>query len=123
MIDVVNGTEEQLLSLSDATRVLPKIQGKRPHNSTVWRWCRIGVKARSGRRVRLEHVRVGARVFTTAAALNAFVADVAAADAEAFDGRSNGRTPANSTPRGRSDAQRRRDVLAAEQTLRAGGVV
>lgn len=57
----------------------------RPHPSALWRWCRRGIKARSGKRIRLNHVRVGGRIFTTQADLARFFAAVAEADAERFE--------------------------------------
>lgn len=55
---------EELSSLTDAARALPAIDGKRPHPSTIWRWCRRGI-----RDIRLEHVRLGHRVCTSREAL------------------------------------------------------
>jgi hypothetical protein len=59
----------------------------RPHSSCVWRWCRRGVKSRSGERIRLEHVRIGGKIFSTAAWLNEFGRRLAEADAQHFDER------------------------------------
>lgn len=50
------------------------------HPSAVWRWARKGLVGRSGRRVRLRHVRVGKRVYTTAAWLEQFFRQLAEAD-------------------------------------------
>ena len=72
MIDIQS---ETLLSLTDATKALPRIDGKRPHISTLWRWCRKGLRG-----VRLEYVRVGHRVCTSQAALSRFTNNLAAAD-------------------------------------------
>ena len=58
---------EELLSLAEASRLLPN----RPHVSTLWRWCRRGVKG-----VRLQTVIVGGRRYTTAAFLSDFVAQL-----------------------------------------------
>ena len=115
MIDVLE--RDGLLALSDATRILPRVGGKRPHTSTIWRWCRVGVKSRSGQRIQLEHVRIGARVFTTHAAINDFVAAVAAADSAHFN--SEHSTP----PKAPSDTQRERSIQQAERTLTAGGIL
>jgi len=72
MIDVNCDT---LLSLTDAARILPKIDGKRPHPSTLWRWCRRGIHD-----VRLEYARVGRKIVTTNNALTRFINELAAAD-------------------------------------------
>ncbi len=115
MIDVLN--DEGLLTLSEAARSLPRIGDKRPHASTIWRWCRLGIKSRSGRRIRLEHVRVGARVFTTADAINDFVAAVAEADREAFDSQ-----PAPPVNKPRTSKQRERAIAQAERELAGAGL-
>ena len=36
--------KEKLLSLPEACAALPRIAGKRPHTSTLWRWCKKGVR-------------------------------------------------------------------------------
>ena len=115
MIDVLN--DSALLSLTEVARSLPRINGNRLHSSTVWRWCRVGVKSRSGLRVRLDHVRIGARVFTTADAVNRFVAAVADADAEHFrhEQRVQEKPPTN--------RQRERSIAHAEKVLEAGGLL
>ena len=58
---------QKLLSLSEAAELLPN----RPHVSTLWRWCRRGVKG-----VRLQTVIVGGRRYTTAPFLSDFVAQL-----------------------------------------------
>ena len=63
---------EGLISLNEATRVLPKFNGKPPHHGTLWRWCTIGIKG-----VQLEHVRVGRRICTSVQELNRFMLGVA----------------------------------------------
>ena len=60
------------LSLSEVAAIAPG----RPHTATVWRWCRRGIRARSGVRVRLEHLRVGGRVFVEKKALDRFFASL-----------------------------------------------
>lgn len=68
--------DEKFLSMSEASRLTPR----RPSIGTIWRWCRRGVRARDGQYVRLHHVRVGGRVYTTEAWLEQFFEQVAAAD-------------------------------------------
>lgn len=72
------------LTLSEAADAVPKLRGKRLHNSTMWRWARRGCKARNGTVVRLEHCRVGGQICTTAAALDRFFSALAEADLESF---------------------------------------
>jgi len=71
----INIQSETLLSLADAARALPPIDGKRPHCSTIWRWSKKGLHG-----VYLEYVRLGHRVCTSQEALSRFVNALAAAD-------------------------------------------
>lgn len=53
----------------------------------MWRWCRRGVLARSGKRIKLQHIRVGGKIFTTAEWVIAFGRHLADADAQYFEAR------------------------------------
>lgn len=103
-----------LVRLSEAVTFVPMNHGKPPHPSTLWRWCRQGVKARSGQRIRLDHVRVGAYVYTSRAALQEFVEELAKADCDYFDQSAIARTAA---PKMRTDQQREREVECANREL------
>ena len=107
-IDLQN---EELLSLTDATRALPPIDGRRPHTSTLWRWCRRGIRG-----VHLEHVRLGHRVCTTREALERFVQRLAEVDLL------DRAAPVAPTKTTRSDAQRQRDVERADHELSRAGI-
>ncbi|MBL7133073.1 MAG: hypothetical protein ISS78_03160 [Phycisphaerae bacterium] len=48
------GTDEELITLTEAAKCVPKVDGKKPAVCTLWRWCRIGLRG-----VLLEYVRVG----------------------------------------------------------------
>jgi hypothetical protein len=72
---------EEHITLSQAAKLAPG----RPSPNCVWRWCREGVKAASGTRVRLKHVRFGSRIYTTRQWLNDFGLALAEADAAHFD--------------------------------------
>ncbi|HRQ01000.1 MAG TPA: DUF1580 domain-containing protein [Terrimesophilobacter sp.] len=72
---------EEHITLSQAAKLAPG----RPSPNCVWRWCREGVKAASGQRVRLKHVRFGSRIYTTRRWLNAFGLALAEADAIHFE--------------------------------------
>lgn len=50
----------------------------------MWRWCRRGVLARSGERIRLKHVRAGGKILTSAAWVEAFIEELASADVQYF---------------------------------------
>jgi Protein of unknown function (DUF1580) len=71
----INLNSETPISLTDATRVLPPIDGKRPHPSTIFRWCKRGLRG-----IRLEYCRVGHRICTSQEALSRFVNRLAETD-------------------------------------------
>jgi hypothetical protein len=113
-----------LLTLPAAARRCPRV-GDNPsderqrHPAALWRWCRKGILARSGERVRLKHYRIGGRLYTTEADLVAFFDAVTAADAEHFVARSAAVT---SIPtRGRPAEARAREVAAAQAELQKEG--
>lgn len=61
-------SRETLYTLTEATKILPKVSGKRPAIATLWRWCSKGLQG-----VHLEHVRIGRKICTSTEALNRFV--------------------------------------------------
>jgi hypothetical protein len=68
-------TRETLLSLAQAARRFPPYRQGRPVNaSTIWRWCRKGVKVPSLGVVRLESCRISGRWLTSEEAISRFVA-------------------------------------------------
>ena len=69
------------MTLTQATKIIPG----RPSTNCLWRWCRNGVKARNGERVRLRHVRMGGRLYTKARWIDDFGDRLAEADAAYFD--------------------------------------
>lgn len=69
------------ITLTEAAKITPG----RPSTNCLWRWCRRGVMSRSGTRVRLEHVRIGGKIFTTAQWVEEFGKALAEADASYFD--------------------------------------
>ena len=54
------GPDEQLITLAEATKHLPKVDGKKVSVCTLWRWCRRGLRGAF-----LEYVRVGREICTT----------------------------------------------------------
>ncbi len=70
-----------LISLTEAANLAPG----RPSTNCIWRWARKGVRARSGERVRLKHVRAGSRLFTKTSWMLEFFQRLAEADARHFD--------------------------------------
>lgn len=97
-------TNEQLLSFGDASKLLPP--GSRPSYATWWRWHRRGVGG-----VKLETIRVGGKRYTTAEAMQRFIAALSARDRQDT-------FPANSSP-----ARRERDQRVAETELRKQGIL
>jgi len=108
----IDTTKEELLSLSEAAKRVPTLNGRRIHSSTIFRWCRRGLRG-----VRLEYIRVGRRMATTAEALDRFYRDLARADGEAPESR-----PAPEAPKSPSQAARDHAIAQAEATLDADGL-
>lgn len=94
--------EENLLDLTEAAYSLPH----RPHISTLWRWCKKGCRG-----TRLEFLRLGGRIFTSAEALRRFGAAMAESD---------GAPPAPAPKTRRSPAERAAAVAAASAKLDKG---
>jgi len=123
---------DEYITLTQAAKLTPG----RPSTNCLWRWCRRGVIARNGERIRLEHVRIGGKLFTQRRWLEEFGRRLASADSQYFDevppNTASGATaaaqdaPAVSTTaphRRRSSAERRRRrVEDAEQRLNALGI-
>lgn len=85
---------QELATLTQLAKDLPG----RPHASTVWRWCRKGVKSRTGDRIQLEHVRIGCRVFSSTQAIERFGRRLADADASHFSKANQAEPQTASTP-------------------------
>ncbi len=103
-------TQETLLSLAQAARLFPPARLGRPVNiSTIWRWCRKGVKVDGVGIVRLECVRVSGRWLTSREAISRFVAR---------------QTPAieQETARPRTPGQRQRASERAGRELDKAGI-
>ncbi len=108
---------QELITLTQAAALAPG----RPSVNCIWRWCRKGVLARDRSRVRLRHVRIGGKLYTTARWLGEFGQALATADADYFKP-DDGRPAATSSPRSRDDEQRRAAVEKAERELAEMGV-
>ena len=104
---------EELLSLTEATKVMPKVNGKRPAVSTLWRWCRRGLNG-----VRLEYLRIGRNIVTSREALDRFFAALAAADAPLAE---RPRLQV-SLPTKINDKARQRSIDDAERILQEAGI-
>src|SRR5690606_28929180 len=75
----MHGSDEHL-TIAQAARAAPG--GHSPN--CIWRWCRHGVKARDGARVRLRHIRIGGALYTTRAWIEEFGQRLAEADSRHF---------------------------------------
>lgn len=105
----------EYITLTEAAKRCPS----RPSISAIWRWCRRGLKSRSGRRVRLQHVRVGGRIFTTEEYMHRFFGELAASDAEYFD---RELPVIHLRERTRGGAERRAAIRAAKTILDEAGI-
>ena len=137
------GERRDYISLTQAAKLAPG----RPSINCLWRWARRGVIARSGARIRLQHVRIGGKLFTTSEWMSQFGQALAEADVNYFDldsapvlhtgvldphrskpalHRSASPTrptrPTHSTRPARTDAQRQAAIERAERELKGMGV-
>jgi len=104
----INLEIETLVTLSEAARLLPRINGKKIAASTLWRWCRKGLRG-----VNLEYLRVGSKVATTSDALQRFFAALAQLDAT----QPSTYKPTCLKTRRRCDKVRQRDIENAKAIL------
>jgi hypothetical protein len=104
-------TKETLLSLAQASRRFPPYRLGRPVNpSTIWRWCRQGVKVPGVGVVKLECIRVSGRWLTSAEAISRFVA------------KQTPQSEAEAMPTPRTPTQRRKASERAAKELEALGI-
>lgn len=103
---------ERILSLTDASKALPKIDGKHLHTSTLWRWCRRGIRG-----IQLDYVRLGHRVCTSVEALNRFSQRLAEADSQHF----HSNPVVDDAPV--TSKQREKSIAQAEAILESGGIL
>lgn len=100
--------DEETLTLTQATKLLPT----RPHVSTLWRWCRQGLRG-----VQLEYRRCGDRIVTSKEALERF--GLALADLDAEDAAQARKSPHRLS---RSEAARRAAIEKAERATAEAGI-
>ena len=104
-------TTETTLSFSEAAARLPRIDGRKIHPSSLWRWARKGIHG-----VRLETRRLGGRFVTSLEALERFSKQLAEIDPPERPPRSPSRRKA------RSSAKRRREVEQAYEDVEKHGI-
>jgi hypothetical protein len=102
---------ERIVSLAEAAKVLPAIDGRKPHTTSVWRWCRQGLRG-----IQLEYLRVGYRIVTSYEALARFAQRLVEADVPKPELKRPDFRPA------RSHAARERAIKAARESLAADGI-
>lgn len=115
---------DEHITLTQAANIAPG----RPSSNCIWRWCRRGVRSRNGERVRLQHLRIGGKIFTTARWLEEFGRALAEADARYFD-LCQAAADAAAMPRqprqpsvSQYQEQRRREIAEAERELEEAGL-
>ena len=105
---------ETLITLADATKLLPSVNGKRINISTLWRWCRKGLRG-----VTLEYTRVGAKIITSSEALHRFFTALAELDAA----QSSGDPPIRLRNRRISSESRQRAIDDTNAILRKAKII
>lgn len=109
------GLDEPLITLTEATKHLPLIDGHKVAVCTLWRWCRRGLRG-----VCLEYVRVGRKICTTRQALLRFFTALADLD-ERVD--PNRYAKPTFLPRTHMTSRRRQQALAqADAVLERAGI-
>lgn len=107
---------ETLYTLTEATKHLPKLNGRKVSSNAMWRWCAKGIQG-----VHLDHVRFGRRICTSVEALNRFANALAeqakehlATPPEAFAPLES-RHASNARPLSSRELEREREITAAEE--------
>lgn len=109
------GPYERLITLTEATGLLPRIDGKKVAVCTLWRWCRKGLRGQF-----LGYVRVGRRICTTREALLRFFTDLAELD-ERVEPNRYAKTPSlKRTPI--TSRHRQRALAEADAVLERAGI-
>lgn len=112
-IDVLDNIES-LVTLAQAAKLLPKVGDNPIHTSTLWRWCKKGLRG-----VHLEYGRMGRSVVTTPEALGRFFVALAKQETTPLP-------PAVSRRRRvrpRTSDQRRREIEQANAILIKAGIL
>lgn len=102
---MINATSDKIVTFTEAAKICPTLNGKRPSTVTIWRWATKGVRG-----VRLEHVRVGRRMVTTEEAINTFFRDLSSVPAVE-------RAPLTNRPQKSTEKQRERELSKTMSSL------
>ncbi len=103
---------ETILSLREAAKAVPSIDGRKPAYGCIWRWCHRGIRG-----IRLEHVKLGGKLATSKEALQRFFSKLT--ELETSD--SKGSLPRRAAQAAHSK-QRLDSISRAEQELDARNV-
>ena len=110
----IDPNKEKLLSLAEAAKKLPRINNKRPAISTLWRWCRKGIRG-----VKLDYVRVGRNIATSHEAMGRFFVALADADEPLDESKETLLIPLR---RRDKSGQREKSIERAEHRLQEAGI-
>lgn len=108
-------TSSPFMTLSEAAKTLPRINGRKMHVSTIFRWCRNGVRG-----VFLEYGKMGRTIVVTESGLRKFFTGLAEADKI---GQATIPTPHKRRPRRACDASRQQDIQEANAVLVRAGII
>lgn len=110
---MLNTQDENIVTLSEATNLIPSLNGRRLHPSTLWRWCRRGLAG-----TRLEYIRVGRRICTSEEALGRFFNSLADRDIENL----SLEVPPSSLDKEQTSRVRQAQIRDANRTLDSRGL-
>jgi len=108
------GADDLLITLAEASRRLPRIDGRKIAVATIWRWCRRGLRG-----VRLEYVRLGRKICTSHEALVRFFSALTSLDEQTAQLH---RPPLHPKRRPITSKQRLRAVADADAVLQRAGI-
>lgn len=109
------GLDEQLITLTEAAKLLPRVNGRKPAVCTLWRWCRKGLRGQF-----LAYVRVGRRICTTRQAMLRFFTDLAQVDEQYGPARFS--RPASLKHKPITSRERQRALAEADAILEEVGI-
>ena len=101
---------ENLITLTQATKLLPPTGGKRIHISTLWRWCKKGLKG-----INLEYIRTGSKIITSQEAMQRFFDTVTKLDET--QQQHSSQKPVYMRNKSRSEKSRQRQIENANNIL------
>lgn len=106
---MVNIKTEKLITLNQAAKLLPAVGGKRIHISTLWRWCKKGLRG-----IYLEYLRTGSKIVTSQEALQRFFDECTRLDEI---GQQSIYKPTRIKNKTRSEKSRQREIENANKVL------